>query len=325
MSKKGINITTQVAFVYIILCLLCAFLGYLICIDKTTYCNTQIPRLALKPPGYKACFIKEEISQEDITTIWWKGSQNIRKKVIVDETTKSEVGIECQRFPLGTDRYGRDLYSRIVIGLRYTLVVGFLSVMISIILGLILGSISGYFGGKIDQLISFVINVFWSLPTVLLAFVILMVFGRNIGSIMVAIGLTMWGDMARLVRGQTMLARELNYVKAGRALGFSHFRIIFLHILPNIMGPVWIQISSNFGLAILLESGLSFLGLGLQPPIPTLGNILQEQYTLAYGDNIILAIIPVIVLVLLIVSFHLVTQGLREYMDTKTKEAIGKA
>lgn len=325
MKIKGSNVITYFSLFYIVLCLFCGIMGYLICKDKTTYCNTQITGLALKNPGHKACFIKEKKPKESIIEIWLDGSKSIQKKVLLNETIKSGEEIECERFPLGTDRYGRDLYSRLVIGLRYTLLVGFLSVMISILLGLILGSVSGYYGGKIDQLISFVINVFWSLPTVLLAFVILMVFGRNIGSIMIAIGLTMWGDMARLVRGQTMLARELNYVKAGRALGFSHFRIIFMHILPNIMGPVWIQISSNFGLAILLESGLSFLGLGLQPPIPTLGNILQEHYTLAYGDNIILALIPVIVLVLLIVSFHLVTQGLREYMDTKTKEAIGKA
>jgi len=309
------------SLIYILLCTILALGGYLFCLDQSRYCNAQLPSLALSSPGSTACFMKSvesETPRTDLITIWWSGKEDYSRKIPVPATQSGSV---CETYWLGTDRYGRDLYSRLVIGLRYSLMVSILSVLISLIIGVGLGSLAGYYGGWTDQIISYVINVFWSMPTILLSFVVLMVFGRNMGSIMVAIGLTMWGEMARLVRGQCLAAKEMNYVKASRVLGFSDFRILFRHILPNISGPIWIQMSSNFGLAILLESGLSFLGMGLQPPVPTLGNILQEQYTLAYGGNLMLAMIPVIVLVLLIVSFHQLTQKFRESRDVRLKAA----
>jgi peptide/nickel transport system permease protein len=136
-------------------------------------------------------------------------------------------------------------------------------------------------------------------------------------SIFIAIGLTMWGDVARLVRAQVFSAKELLYVQAGKSLGYTDYHILFKHIIPNIMGPVWVAAAGNFALAVLLESGLSFLGFGLQPPIPTLGNILQEQYAYAVTGKPMLAMIPSIIVVLLVLSFQLITSSLRDRGDVR--------
>ena len=161
------------------------------------------------------------------------------------------------------------------------------------------------------------INIFWSIPTILLAFAVLFTFGRNMVSIFIAIALTMWSDIARLVRAQVLYYKQMNFVQSGIALGFSHFRILFSHIVPNIMNPVWISCASNFALAVLLESGLSFMGLGLPAPIPTLGNILQEQYPYAIAGKPLLAIIPSIVVVLLILSFQIIINHFRDKWDVR--------
>ncbi|MDQ3140655.1 MAG: ABC transporter permease, partial [Bacteroidota bacterium] len=155
------------------------------------------------------------------------------------------------------------------------------------------------------------------LPTILLAFAIIFSFGRNMTSIFLAISLTLWGEVARLVRGQVMYYKELNFVQACHAMGFSKYRVLFKHIIPNILSPIWVSVASNFALAVLLESGLSFIGLGLAAPIPTLGNILQEQYPYALSGKALQAIIPSIVVVLLILSFQLITNHLRDLSDVR--------
>jgi peptide/nickel transport system permease protein len=191
------------------------------------------------------------------------------------------------------------------------------AVLLSLFIGLILGGLAGFFGGKTDQVISVFINVFWSLPTILLAFAVILSFGRNMFSIFVAISLTMWGDVARLVRGLVLKHKEYLYVQAAKTLGYSKLKIIFREIIPNLMGPVWVNAAGNFALAVLLESGLSFLGFGLQPPIPTLGNILQEQYVYAISGKPMLALIPSIIVVLLILSFQVFTNYLRDQNDLR--------
>jgi peptide/nickel transport system permease protein len=247
----------------------------------------------------------------------WNGDEGIFKYQIVNNDSLSKNNIKCQVFWFGTDKYGRDVLSRIFLGMRYTLLIGFSSVIISLFIGMLLGCLSGYFGGKVDQIISIFINTFWSIPTILLAFAVLLSFGRSISSVFIAIGLTMWGDTARLVRSQVLGAKQMTYVQAARALGFNNFRILFKQILPNIMGPVWISAAGNFALAVLLESGLSFLGFGLQPPVPTIGNILQEQYVYAITGKPMLALIPSIVVILLVLSFQLITNSLRDLSDVR--------
>lgn len=319
--KKTILYT---AILFLALCFILSFTAYIWIPDNSTYANTQIPETSLMDPGDKICFYKTLIKQSDESFIhrWMYGDKSIYTyHVISNEAHNKEsfqnTSEECKTFLFGTDKYGRDILSRIFIGLRYTLMIGFFSVIISLFIGMLLGCIAAYFGGKTDQIISIFINIFWSLPTILLAFAIILSFGRSMISIFIAIGLTMWGEVARLARAQVLSTKELLFVEAGKALGYSDFRIIFHQILPNIMGPVWVAAATNFALAVLLESGLSFLGFGLQPPIPTLGNILQEQYVYAVTGKPLLALIPCIVVVLLVLSFQLITGYLRDRGDVR--------
>lgn len=285
--------------------------------DKSRNANTQIPEVSLMNPFYKACFTKILItdSKQNFFNKSWNGDNSVYKFNYLTPAQNQEG--ECILFLFGTDKYGRDVFSRIIIGLRYTLIIGFASVLLSLIIGLILGGLAGYFGGKTDRIISIFINVFWSLPTILLAFAIILSFGRSFTSLFIAIGLTMWGDVARLVRAQVLYYKEMVFVQASRALGYSNIRILFGQIIPNLLGPVWVLVSGNFALAVLLESGLSFLGFGLQPPVPSLGNILQEQYSYAISGKPLLALIPSIVVVLLILAFQLITSYLRDLGDVR--------
>ena len=224
-----------------------------------------------------------------------------------------------RRFLFGTDQEGRDYLSRILIGTRISLSVGFLAVSVALLIGLTLGAVAGYFRGKVDDLILWFINVFWSIPTLLLVFPIAFAFGMKEWTIYLAVGLTMWVDIARIVRGQVLGVREMEYVDAARSLGFGHTRIIFRHILPNIMGPVIVITAANFAYAILIEAGLSFLGIGAQPPKPSWGQMIaKNKDNIAYGDPH-LALIPGFAIVLLVLSFFLIGNGLRDALDAKTR------
>jgi len=220
-------------------------------------------------------------------------------------------------FVLGTDVLGRDLLSRLFIGTRISLTVGFISVLISIFIGIVLGSISGFFRGKVDIAISWFFNVVWSIPTILLVIAISLVLGKGIFQVFIAVGLTMWVDVARVVRGQVLSIREKDFVEAGRALGYSNARIIFKHVLPNVMGPVIVMAASNFASAILMEAGLSFLGLGAQPPLPSWGEMINAHRGYILMDKAYLAFIPGLAIMSLVLSFMLVGNALRDAMDTR--------
>ncbi|MGC9373864.1 MAG: ABC transporter permease [Bacteroidales bacterium] len=225
--------------------------------------------------------------------------------------------ILTKKFLLGTDRFGRDLLSRLLIGARISISVGFISVFISLLIGITLGSVAGYFKGKVDDVIMWLINVVWSIPTLLMVIAITLVIGKGFWQIFIAVGLTMWVEVARVVRGQVLSVREKEYVEAARALGFGHARIIFKHILPNVISPVIIISAANFATAILLEAGLSFLGIGVQPPIPSWGTMIKEHYGYIIMDKAYLAILPGLAIMLLVLSFTLVGNGLRDALDTR--------
>jgi len=231
----------------------------------------------------------------------------------------SQVGKPFNRiFIFGTDRFGRDYFSMLIIGTRVSLAVGFISVFISLLIGIFIGSIGGYFRGWLDNVIVWFINVVWSIPTLLLVIAITFALGKGFWQVFVAVGLTMWVEVARVVRGQVLSIREKDFIEAGRALGFSNFRIIFYHILPNIMGIVIVISAANFASAILLEAGLSFLGIGVQPPMPSWGSMIKENYGYIILDSAHLAILPGLAIMLMVLAFMLVGNALRDALDVRT-------
>lgn len=225
--------------------------------------------------------------------------------------------LQKEYFLLGTDRFGRDMLSQLMIGSRVSLSVGFISVIISLILGIFLGSLSGFFRGWVDQLIMWFINVIWSIPTLLLVIAITFALGKGFWQVFIAVGLTMWVEVARVVRGQILSIREKEFVEAARALGYKSGRIIRRHVLPNTMGPVIVISAANFASAILIEAGLSFLGIGVQPPMPSWGTMIKENYPYIILDNPWLALLPGICIMLLVLAFMLIGNGLRDALDVK--------
>lgn len=226
-----------------------------------------------------------------------------------------------QTFWLGTDIYGRDLLSRLILAVRVSLSVGLMAVLISMFIGVGLGAIAGYFGGKIDAAISWFMNVIWSLPSLLLVIAISFALGKGFWQIFIAVGLSTWVDVARLVRGQVMALKQVEFVEAAKALGFSNSRTIIKHILPNIAGPILVVGSANFASAILLETGLSFLGFGAQPPMPSWGTMIKEHYGYIIMDAAYLAILPGLAIMLTVYAFNLIAIGLRDAFDVKGQNA----
>jgi peptide/nickel transport system permease protein len=227
--------------------------------------------------------------------------------------------IESQKFFIGTDKFGRDILSRLIVGTRVSLSVGLITVIISLTIGLILGSLAGYFRGRVDDVIMWFINVIWSIPTLLLVFAITLALGKGFWQVFIAVGLTMWVSVARLVRGQVLAVRELEYVEATRALGYSNFRTIVRHIWPNIMGPVMVIAASNFASAIVIEAGLSFLGVGVQPPQPSWGLMIKENYNFIITQNPMLALAPGFAIMILVLAFNLLGNGLRDALNVRAR------
>jgi peptide/nickel transport system permease protein len=222
-----------------------------------------------------------------------------------------EPGLKVRKFRLGSDHFGRDIYSRLVIGSRISLSIGFFAMLISLIIGILIGLLSGYFGGKLDVFFTWLITVFWSVPTLLIALGLSAFLGKGFFQVLIATGLSSWVEVARVVRGQTMQLRKREFILSAQITGFSHFRIMFKHILPNLFGTLTVLATTNFAAAILLEAGLSFLGLGVSPTTPSWGMMVKDNLGYLVMGKPYLAIIPGLAIMLLVMAFNLMTMGLK--------------
>jgi ABC-type dipeptide/oligopeptide/nickel transport system permease subunit len=329
----------------IVLALFIALFAYVLAPDNTPDANRIIVEIAARKPGYQQQFFLLKKENTNTTGNFFSGKTNsyqyipvtaykiFRDSIEVDKYVDDGItekmkfplngtnyhdAVETKTFWLGTDNFGRDILSRLLIGTRVSLGVGFIAVLISLTVGIFLGAIAGFFRGKTDDVVMWFVNVVWSIPTLLLVFAITLALGKGYWQVFIAVGLTLWVNVARLVRGQVLSIRELNYIEATKAMGFSHARTIIRHILPNIMGPVLVIAASNFASAIVIEAGLSFLGLGVQPPQPSWGLMIKENYNFIITNNPMLAIAPGIAIMLLVLAFNLLGNGLRDVLDVRS-------
>jgi len=339
------------SFWFIVLVGLVSIFAYVIAPDDSQYANQMHLSIHSKKPGFKVTmltipseikseqgfvnkvFFGEKNSNTEIPISDYKlednqltyteytsdGLEGISKTINADfiNNNSAKQFITEKTFYLGTDKYGRDLLSRILVGARISFFIGFVAVFISLVIGVLMGSLAGYYGGKVDAIIMWIINVTWSIPTLLLVIAITLALGKGFWQVFIAVGLTMWVEVARVVRGQMISAKEMQYVTAARALGYKDFRIITKHILPNIMAPVIVISAANFAAAILIESGLSFLGIGAQPPMSSWGAMIKDHYNYIILGKPYLAIIPGLCIMSLVMAFMLIGNTLRDALDVK--------
>lgn len=338
--------------VIIALATILSIIAYVVAPDNSPDANRMVVEIGGRNPGYKQSFLRLPKSQQLETPGWVESfffgspdrfqyipidgyranADSIIINKFVDEGLterlafstihftggfKEKEHIVSQTFLLGTDTFGRDILSRLIVGIRVSMAVGVITVIISLTIGVLLGSLAGYYGGRTDALIMWFINIFWSIPTILLVFALTLLLGKGFWQVFIAIGLTMWVNVARLVRGQVMAVKEMEYIEAARALGYRNGRIIVRHILPYIMGPVIVIAASNFASAIVIEAGLSFLGIGVQPPQPSWGLMIKENYNFIITQNAALALAPGVAIMILVLAFNLFGNGLRDALDVK--------
>lgn len=351
LQKFKRNFWGVFSFCFIVLVALISIFAYVLSPDNSQNSNQMHVSIHSKPPGFKVNMLtipsSIESQQSGLSKLFF-GKKNTNTEIPIssyqldgDILTYTEYAsdglagitktitaeflldnprhfIKERTFLLGTDKYGRDLLSRILVGARISFSIGFVAVFISLVIGIFFGSIAGYFGGKVDTFIMWLINVTWSIPTLLLVIAITLALGKGFWQVFIAVGLTMWVEVARVVRGQVISAKEMQYVTAARALGFNDYRIITKHILPNILAPVIVIAAANFAAAILIESGLSFLGIGAQPPMASWGAMIKDHYNYIILGKPYLAIIPGLCIMSLVMAFMLISNALRDALDVKT-------
>lgn len=332
--------------IWIAVSVFAALFAYLLAPDNSPHANRMMLEISMVQPGHRQLVIQAEQPEHAEVSVWQRmfsgkpdnsryipiqsyviRNDTVVAEKIIDEGITSTIQFPAKQikirevyFLFGTDRFGRDIFSRLLIGTRVSIGVGLVAVLISVALGLLLGAFAGYYRGRTDAVIAWLIQVVWSLPSVLLVFAITLALGKGLWVVYVAVGLTLWVNVARMVRGQVLSIREMNYVEAARALGLPSLVIIFRHILPNLRGPLIVVAAGNFATAILLEAGLSFLGIGVQAPQPSWGLMIREHYNFLITAKPLLALIPGLAIMLLVLAFNLVGNGLRDALDVHDKK-----
>jgi peptide/nickel transport system permease protein len=299
-------------------------LGYAITEDPTPNANQIVPEWSNLGPGTTVYYSQESSPESTPSYLYWALGNPNTPRIIpfqgkLGQQNKPEY--HSRTFWLGSDRFGRDILSRMIIGARISLSIGFFAMIASLLIGVIIGISSGYYGGKIDAFFSWLITVFWSVPTLLIALGLSMVFGKGYYQVLLATALSTWVEVARVVRGQTLQLKQREFILAAKITGFSNARIMFKHILPNLKGSLTVLATTNFASAILLEAGLGFLGLGVAPPTPSWGMMVKENLGYLVLDNSYLALVPGIAIMILVMAFNLMSMGLRDALDPYTKDS----
>ena len=315
---------------FIIVCAVVALLGYWILPDNSPDANNGIVQLQKQPPGFTTTIRQVPDASApppgNFLQVWLHGRPpQLKDEWLSPQTQVTSSAPQAQTttrtYWLGTDKAGRDELSRLLLGTRISLGIGLVAVLISLALGVVVGALAGYFGGWLDSVLLGLMTVVWSIPGIMLVIAIsLALDSKGVWVSFVAVGLTMWVDVARVVRGQVLGLRSATFIEAGRVLGLPTSRLIFTHLLPNLRGPLIVLATSNFAAAILLEAGLSFLGLGVQPPAPSWGLMVKEGYDLLGTQaGLWLTLLPGLAISLLVLSFNLLGNGLRDAFDPKTQ------
>ncbi|MGP1419335.1 MAG: ABC transporter permease [Sphaerochaetaceae bacterium] len=225
----------------------------------------------------------------------------------------------CLRHPFGTDNYGRDLFSRVIYGARASLPVSFLAVLVSLCMGVIFGSFAGYHGGLTDNVIMRIMDIFAAIPSIMMAIALVAVMGPSSTSLILAVGIIYTPSFARITRASVMTVRNQEFVESARAIGLSTTEIIFRHIIPNCMSPIIVQTTLRMGSAIILASGMSYLGIGVRAPMPEWGSLLSAGRNYI-RDNGYLTIFPGLMIMVTVIAFNMIGDGLRDATDPKLKK-----
>ena len=337
---------------YIVILVLVAIFAYKIAPDSSSNANQMHLSIHSKPPGFKVdMLVLHSEDKPTINTSFFSGEVNNSTEIPIQDYRIRTDGVEIQPygspseyyefidaselesslsestfkkqylkeklFLLGTDKYGRDLLSRLIIGSRISLSIGFIAVFISLLIGIVMGSLAGFFGGYLDKGIVWLINVFWSIPTLLMVIAITLALGRGFWQVFIAVGLTMWVEVARVVRGQVLTLKEKTFIKAAQTLGYGKTRIVLYHILPLVIPPLIVISAANFASAILIESGLSFLGIGAQPPMPSWGGMVKDHFRYLLLGKPYLTLLPGLAIMSLVLAFMTLGNSLRDILDVK--------